>query len=372
MNNEAFRKLLNSSGGNSAKKDRKSTKEIAREVVEEEFRERRQKRGRDEDYLSDDDDNADDDDDDDQDNRDINSKKKSKKEEEKELAEEEAKAAKAEEKKNKKLKYRDRAKERRLGKGNIDYQDTQDIANQLDEDMSKFLGGDEEHTHLVKGLDKTLAEKVRRDEMGNQATGSGDIDLDQIMEEASAKVKENRKSVTSSSEKKPISELKPNKPTTLACGMLSYLKQLEERREMDIPHKDSFNYSSGTGEMASQAGQMLSRTNLTFSLDGNINDRDKSSELPEEKTMSIMHYERLQSRKPFTTCTPLDSNLISKIMTVLSSVRREQKEVQIKNGSKKKAGKKVEQEISKQQASDSDDDIFADAGKYVPPTKAMK
>jgi len=28
----------------------------------------------------------------------------------------------------------------------------------------QFLGGDEKHTHLVRGLDKSLADKVRRDE----------------------------------------------------------------------------------------------------------------------------------------------------------------------------------------------------------------
>ena len=375
MNNEAFRKLL-SSGGGSGNKGGKSTKEIAREAVEEEFRERRSKRGRDEDYLSDDDDNDDDDDDDDGDNRD--NKKKSKKDEEKELAEEEAKAAKAEEKKNKKLKYRDRAKERRLGRGNIDYQDTHDIVNELDEDMTKFLGGDEEHTHLVKGLDKTLAEKVRRDEMGNQATE--DIDLDQIMEEASAKANGKRKANVASSAKASISELKPNTSTTLACGMLSYLKQLEKRRKISAPCKDTANHISGARETASQAGKMISRTSLTFSLDGNIRDRDKSSELPEEKTMSIMQYERLQSRKPFTPCTPLDSNLISKIKTVFSSVKRDRKEVETKKGSKKKTGKKGAKKAGKQEGSkqisppaalpDSDDDIFADAGDYVPPTRA--
>jgi IK cytokine len=29
--------------------------------------------------------------------------------------------------------------------------------------ISKYLGGDEEHTHLVKGLDVALARRVRRE-----------------------------------------------------------------------------------------------------------------------------------------------------------------------------------------------------------------
>ncbi|TRZ00713.1 hypothetical protein DNTS_005596 [Danionella cerebrum] len=58
-------------------------------------------------------------------------------------------------------KYRDRARERRDGV-NKDYEETELInttANYRAE--SKFLGGDMEHTHLVKGLDFALLQKVR-------------------------------------------------------------------------------------------------------------------------------------------------------------------------------------------------------------------
>lgn len=78
-------------------------------------------------------------------------------------------------------KYRDRAKERREG-ANPDYQAEDpltgasgyravapDIKSGLDAaerrrqmiQESKFLGGDMEHTHLVKGLDYALLQKVR-------------------------------------------------------------------------------------------------------------------------------------------------------------------------------------------------------------------
>ena len=45
-----------------------------------------------------------------------------------------------------KLKYRDRItrRERREGKSNVDYYDSQDTKH-VDEEMSKYLGGDEEH-----------------------------------------------------------------------------------------------------------------------------------------------------------------------------------------------------------------------------------
>jgi len=366
MNNESFRKLLKSGSisGKAKSKDGKSSKEIAREAVEEEFRERKSKRGRDEDYLSDDEDDDEDDDD-----MDRDSKKKSKKEEEKELKEEEMKAAREKEKKNKKIKYRDRAKERRDGRSDA-FQDTHGMVNNLDEDMSKFLGGDEEHTHLVKGLDRTLAEKVRRDEMGNQAaTNSEDLDLDQIMEEASAKAKEKRKATVASS-KKSVSELTPNASTTLSCGMLSYLKCLEESGKT---HKGSLNYSSMPGNNASQTGQSISRTTLSFSLDANVHDRQKSWELPEEKTMSITQFERIQSRRICTTCTPLDSNLISKIKSVFSSLKEQRgnKHGSTKAGLKKKKNDTLINIASKEESPppDSDDDIFADAGNYKPPSK---
>lgn len=78
-------------------------------------------------------------------------------------------------------KYRDRAKERRVG-ANPDYQSQDPVAvasgyRAVAPDMksgmdaaerrrqmiqeSKFLGGDMEHTHLVKGLDYALLQKVK-------------------------------------------------------------------------------------------------------------------------------------------------------------------------------------------------------------------
>ncbi|SAM01584.1 hypothetical protein [Absidia glauca] len=71
--------------------------------------------------------------------------------------------------------YRDRAAERRIGELNDtseDQQTTEDLLRPVEEDealdpqqvyeQSKYLGGDIQHTHLVKGLDFTLLNKVRR------------------------------------------------------------------------------------------------------------------------------------------------------------------------------------------------------------------
>ncbi|GKU99988.1 hypothetical protein SLEP1_g12756 [Rubroshorea leprosula] len=89
-------------------------------------------------------------------------------------------------------KYRDRAKERREDQ-NPDYEPTElgsfhavappgtvDIrsadAHKLSIEKSKYLGGDVEHTHLVKGLDYALLNKVRSEidrkpDAGEEADG---------------------------------------------------------------------------------------------------------------------------------------------------------------------------------------------------------
>jgi len=66
--------------------------------------------------------------------------------------------------------YRDRAQERRLD-ANPDYDPQFDIAETLDVEQSKFLGGDVQHTHLVKGLDYTLLRKMRQEQEQEQKKG---------------------------------------------------------------------------------------------------------------------------------------------------------------------------------------------------------
>lgn len=356
MNNEGFRKLLRSGNLSAKKKGGKSTKEIAREAVEAEYKERRRKRGRDDDYLSDDD--YDDEDDD------RNEKKNQKStDDEQATAEEEVKV----QNEKKKARYRNRARERREGKVNKDYQNTNnDIAKSLDEEMTKYLGGDEEHTHLVKGLDKTLAEKVRREEM--QAKDA-DIDLDQVMEEASARAKTDRVGV----DKLPqnVSAIIPNQTSSLTTGMLSYLKKLEERN-----NKSESTFSLGSKkESISQSGQVLLRTSLKFTLDSNVKDRDRSWILPEERMISTDLFERMQSRSNqySSCCTPLDTNLIAKINRAFNAAR-------IREANTAKYVQAVEEKVksshqsttaNKHYSSDSsDDDIFADVGEYMPPSKS--
>jgi hypothetical protein len=62
------------------------------------------------------------------------------------------------------LEYRDRAKERRETEGRDQDQDEQMVMiSKLSAEETQFLGGDMEHTHLVKGLDYALLNKVRNE-----------------------------------------------------------------------------------------------------------------------------------------------------------------------------------------------------------------
>lgn len=56
--------------------------------------------------------------------------------------------------------YRDRAEERRKGV-NPDYEDAIARLVDMDAEKTKYLGGDVKHTHLVKGLDYALLQKVK-------------------------------------------------------------------------------------------------------------------------------------------------------------------------------------------------------------------
>lgn len=56
--------------------------------------------------------------------------------------------------------YRDRAQERRKNEGKEE-NELESMAAKLDREQTKYLGGDVEHTHLVKGLDYALLRQVK-------------------------------------------------------------------------------------------------------------------------------------------------------------------------------------------------------------------
>lgn len=67
------------------------------------------------------------------------------------------------------LAYRDRALERRQ-EANPDYSVSYETAAKMDMDTSKYFGGDVEHTHLVKGLDHALLQKMKHSKQPPDST----------------------------------------------------------------------------------------------------------------------------------------------------------------------------------------------------------
>jgi IK cytokine len=143
-------------------------------------------------------------------------------------------------------KYRDRATERRQGI-NPDYVETEQILTTLEEaaadvapeviyEQSKFLGGDREHTHLVKGLDYALLKKVRQEEKDE----TPEDDLDEVFE---AVEKSTAKAEARATEQLP--EERPEMSSALAGNIYKYAieeagRQPPRVNDMFIPGRTVF------------------------------------------------------------------------------------------------------------------------------------
>jgi RED-like protein N-terminal region len=354
MNNDAFRELVQQGG--------KTTKEIAREAVEKEFQfKKKRRRG----TASGDVDSSDDDDND----KDRNKRNKVDDITPNDTKYNRNKAAQHPPYDNDDQgtnhadnnKYRDRARERREGKTDVDFAPL--TAEGVDAEMSKFLGGDEAHTHLVKGLDVTLARKVKR-EMGkliDQNTDLTTVLLKKAQEKkANHQLKvESTVIVESAAEaKEKIKHWTPDDmKSTLGRGMLEFLKQTYLRQPSSGPLK------------VSPAGLTIQRSTLTFSCQAHPGDVRKAWEVPEEHismakrndddrnngglfsapdllTKIELAFRRARSRQPvlLPTTQPLNASTTA--------------DTSDHKGTTGKDGRDGED--------DSDDDIFADAGDYVP------
>ena len=217
MDNEAFRALVEE------RAKPKSTKEIAREAVEEEFRTRKTKRKRGGGGGGSSSDDNGSDNEDDSDREDVPSKQ--------ELLV--PSAAKKKARAEHESKYRDRAKERREGK-NVDYQDQaslmEGVAAAADEGqmdqvtLTKYLGGDEAHTHLVKGLDVALARRVKR-EMDMETT---ETETTAVLPSTTRQAQKSTVVVRDATEARSLLQnIKPETITSeLGRQMLSHMKQV--------------------------------------------------------------------------------------------------------------------------------------------------
>mmetsp|Transcript_14034 Transcript_14034/g.21042 ORF Transcript_14034/g.21042 Transcript_14034/m.21042 type:complete len:582 (+) Transcript_14034:84-1829(+) len=412
MDNNAFRTLVN--------QQLKSTKEIAREAVESEFRQKKQKRGGgggrrsrveyDSDSASDDDD--------------LKRRREGDKKSGEEVTDE------PEWKRRRKEKaaagtggqqWRDRAKERREGK-NLDYNDAVTTATihsssnggggdeytdkKRQAELSKFLGGDEEHTHLVKGLDLALAQKVRREEMGAAGGADGrEEDLDQLLEDAYNT--QQKESVEKSKQSSSIAMVQPK--SELGKSVQHYLlKKQQEQQQRHNNHSAASTTQQQSIQINPTKQNSIQRSHYTFSLDSTIQKRHDAWDVPQLQMIGGGGSSGQQEQSLFEKrgMTPLDCHLIATIKKKLDGAlnkggggggkRKEmndggverigyidnvkqlhQQEVHGKEQSHQEDNVITEKTLisnltnSKKDDSDdddSDDDIFADVGTYIPPT----
>lgn len=341
MDNEAFRALVEE------RAKPKSTKEIARQAVEEEFRTRKQKRKRGGGSSSEDNDS---------DNHDSDREHVPNQQDLLIPAAAAKKKARAEQE----SKYRDRAKERREGK-NADYQGqalllegvaaaSADDEGQMDQvTISKYLGGDEAHTHLVKGLDVALARRVKREmdmEMSEtETTAVLPLTTKQAQKKSTVVVRD------ATEARLLLQNIKPESVTSeLGRQMLSHLKQVHLLQPRNV---------SKVAVGTSPAGLAIQRSTLTFSTLGDLHDRNRAWELPLESLQASVSKKELDASsntEPMQGATLLDKTLLYQIKCAFE---RDTTNAQDKaSGGTEKEGEESDNE-----------DIFDADDAYTPPTQ---
>ena len=392
MDNEAFRALV------TERSKPKSTKEIAREAVEEEFRSRqsrsraaggrKRRRGAGAGGGGGGGSSSDEDggggggaasDDDDSDGGDVRRQEDAGSDDENDGDEKEPKwkrerraKKRAKDEAEGKIRYRDRAKERREGRTNADYAgidageaavagaDADSSSNVLGgadaeadnmTNMTKYLGGDESRTHLVKGLDLALAEKVRREEMGttdfaHANASSDDVNLESILQSSQAERSDQEAlrraiqdlpsvatiSMSSSSSSDGnrlradvvglLNRLQSASQTTLGRDMAAFLVNKTNR---GYSNNNINGDQTATELVVTNAGRTLQRTQLQFSLRCHPGDVLRSWEVPREEVSSVADHDRRRRQSgggadaPFgRKLTPLDGKFLARMKVALA------------------------------------------------------
>uniref|UniRef100_A0A1D1Z1R3 Protein Red n=1 Tax=Anthurium amnicola TaxID=1678845 RepID=A0A1D1Z1R3_9ARAE len=228
--------------------------------------------------------------------------------------------------------YRDRAKERREDQ-NPDYEPTElgsfhavappgavvlrsADAHKISIENSKYLGGDVEHTHLVKGLDYALLQKVRS-ELDNQKPETEDtndgkssrvLNEDQPLSFRTATAKSVYQWIV-----KPQSIIKANE--MFLPGRMAFVFNMEEGFSHDIP----------TTLHRSKADCPVPEEMVTVSVDGSVLDR----------IAKIMSYLRLGSSGKVLKKKKKDRDAKGKLSALANDYDEDDKTRQHENGVKK-------------------------------------
>ena len=213
--------------------------------------------------------------------------------------------------------YRDRASERRKGISNTDvlggdaYDDIG--SNATSASMSEFLGGDEAHTHLVRGLDRAMAEKMRRIERGEE-----DTEKEREMEVGKEKEKEKEEVNDDDLDNALLRPERQRKITTAAPSTIpnhkndAFLKNLKTNSNISQSVVEYLRGKISTvkAESLSAKADHQLRTTLAYDLnvgdgekdndndnDNDNGDNDRKNFEPEETTMSKSEYAKTVERR---------------------------------------------------------------------------
>ncbi|KAF9973697.1 hypothetical protein BGZ73_003030 [Actinomortierella ambigua] len=275
-------------------------------------------------------------------------------------------------------KYRDRATERRQGI-NPDYAETEQILHTLEEaahdvapsvmyEQSKFLGGDREHTHLVKGLDFALLKKVREEEeSASDPSTKASMDLDQVFEAVEEAATKGLKATNRASESKD----KPTFNNALASNIYSIAIEESTKpsrpkvNEMFLPGRTVFVFGVPSAKKSKKnkaedleddnpfaVPTTVVRSRVEIADQASVDTRDTESELVMKKIMDVLESIRMGTRK---AAAEREAEQKAKARAAAAAAAA--------------AAKKAEEEEDNPpmvEPDDDGDDIFADAGRdYV-------
>lgn len=231
----------------------------------------------------------------------------------------------------------DRAADRRKREKELGTDDVGDYAH-LNADQTKFLGGDLEHTHLVKGLDFALLAQLKRERAK--------------LEQTTAELRQQQQQQKTLASDKPFpSSSQPSFQTRM--GRLVYLHGCQlagkdphaaaplSRSELFLPNRMYYTYNLGSAELDSVPV---------------VVQRSKEDCPEHDEVVSGL----------------VDDLVIARISDVLHNQRTHGKKMHRRKKSEGEVDLKGDQEAQDAEpqnamvAEDDDEDIFPDVGEYVP------
>ena len=229
---------------------------------------------------------------------------------------------------------------------------------------SKFLGGDMEHTHLVKGLDFALLQKVRS-EISSREKISAEESVGELL--VTSKADKNSKLKSNEHESKPKKEIKKeikseDSEDQVVCRTTMAKNVIRTVFKTDMPERNELFFP----------GRMAYTIDLD-EIDDSLDDPDSANPHSDIPTTTIRSKADVQGNLAHQQAVSLSANdiVINKLTQILSYLRAAGA-----RGKKKKKDRLVPQlpnlksdpvaatAVSKGQAADIP--IFDDAGEYIP------